>query len=101
MSYLIGIDIGTSGTKTVLFDEIGNTVASSTVEYDMAQPEIGWAEQDPEDWWKATCQSLREVIGKSGINADEIKGHRVVRANARRGAFGQRRQCAEECHNMV
>lgn len=74
MSYLIGIDIGTSGTKTVLFDERGNTVASSTVEYDMAQPEIGWAEQDPEDWWKATCQSLREVIGKSGINVDEIKG---------------------------
>ncbi|SHF27510.1 xylulokinase [Caldanaerobius fijiensis DSM 17918] len=74
MGYLVGIDIGTSGTKTVLFDVNGNTIASSTVEYDMFQPEIGWAEQDPEDWWRATCQSLNNVIKKSGIKPEDIKG---------------------------
>lgn len=42
--HLIGIDIGTSGTKTVLFDLNGNVVASDTQEYPIYQPQIGWAE---------------------------------------------------------
>ena len=49
MNYLIGIDLGTSATKTVLFDEECNVVASAAVEYPMAQPRNGWAEQDPAD----------------------------------------------------
>ncbi len=74
MAYLLGIDIGTSGTKTVLFDEMGNTVASALGEYPLYQPNIGWAEQDPEDWWNAVCLTVREVLSKSGINAAEVKG---------------------------
>ncbi len=74
MSFLLGIDIGTSGTKTVLFDEMGNTIASSVGEYPLYQPNIGWAEQDPEDWWMATCTTIKEVIYKSGIDVSEIKG---------------------------
>lgn len=70
--YVIGIDIGTSGTKTVLFDELGNTVASKTVEYPLYQPHNGWAEQDPEDWWEAVKTCLKEVSGK--VNAAEISG---------------------------
>ena len=50
MQYLIGIDIGTSGTKTVLFDTEGNVIASATIEYPLSQPQNGWAEQDPADW---------------------------------------------------
>lgn len=74
MAYLLGIDIGTSGTKTVLFDEGGNTVASALGEYPLYQPNIGWAEQDPEDWWKATYTTINNVLLKSGIKAGEIKG---------------------------
>lgn len=74
MAYLLGIDIGTSGTKTVLFDINGNTIASSTKEYPLYQPRIGWAEQDPADWWKATYTSINEVILKSGVNKEDIKG---------------------------
>ena len=74
MAYLLGIDIGTSGTKTVLFDENGTTVASDTQEYPLYQPRNGWAEQDPEDWWKATCVSTRNVLAKSGVNPRDIKG---------------------------
>ncbi|NLC68210.1 MAG: xylulokinase, partial [Clostridiaceae bacterium] len=74
MSYLLGIDIGTSGTKTVLFDETGQTIASSLKEYPMYQPNVGWAEQDPEDWWVATYTSIKEVIGKSGTKTEDIKG---------------------------
>ena len=73
MSYLLGVDIGTSGTKTVLYDELGNTIASSLEEYPLYQPYIGWAEQEPEDWWRATCLSIKHVISKSGIDASPLR----------------------------
>jgi len=74
MKYLLGIDIGTSGTKTVLFDRGGNPVSSSTAEYPLYQPEIGWAEQDPQDWWKAVCITINQVIKDSNINPESISG---------------------------
>lgn len=74
MNYLIGVDIGTSGTKTVLFDENGTVISSATVEYPMYQPQNGWAEQDPDDWWNATVETLSKVISDSGVNAADIKG---------------------------
>lgn len=74
MRYVIGVDIGTSGTKTVLFDEKGNSIASYLVEYPLYQPKIGWAEQDPEDWWNATHTSIKAVIDRSGVSPDDIKG---------------------------
>jgi xylulokinase len=74
MAYLLGIDIGTSGTKTVLFDEVGNTVVSAVYEYPLYQPNIGWAEQEPEDWWNATVLGIRKVLSDSGIKACDISG---------------------------
>lgn len=74
MKYLLGIDIGTSGTKTVLFDTRGTAVASCTVEYPMYQPKIGWAEQNPLDWWNAVCESTKSVIKKSNVKASDIAG---------------------------
>ena len=74
MSYLLGVDIGTSGTKTVLFDVQGKTIASDTQEYPLYQPKNGWAEQDPEDWWRATHVSIQNVLRKSGIDPKAIKG---------------------------
>ncbi|MBN1776487.1 MAG: xylulokinase [Clostridiales bacterium] len=70
--YLLGIDLGTSGTKTVLFRRDGSVVASSTVEYPMDQPENGWAEQAPEDWWNAAVQTISAVLRKSGVNPGDI-----------------------------
>ena len=74
MDYLLGIDIGTSGTKTVLFDREGKSIASSVGEYPLYQPKIGWAEQNPEDWWNAVCFTSKEVIRKSGVSPSDIKG---------------------------
>lgn len=74
MEYLLGIDIGTSGTKTVLFDTQGGVVASKTVEYPMQQPQNGWAEQDPADWWQAVCEGIRSVLQQSGIDAKAVRG---------------------------
>ena len=74
MEYLIGIDIGTSGTKTVLFDTEGNVIGSALREYDIIQKKIGWAEQKPESWWEATVESLKEIIQKTQIDTVKIKG---------------------------
>lgn len=74
MKALLGIDIGTSGTKAALFDLSGQTLASATCEYPMHQPQNGWAEQDPQDWWNATVQTIRQVLAQSGIDPGEIGG---------------------------
>ena len=74
MAYLLGIDIGTSGTKTVLFTEVGTPVASATVEYPLYQPQNGWAEQEPEDWWNAVVSGIRQVLNQSGAAASSIAG---------------------------
>ena len=74
MKYLLGSDIGTSGTKTVLFDLEGRAVASHTAEYPLYQPHNGWAEQDPEDWWNGFVEGVKAVIAKSGADASDIGG---------------------------
>lgn len=74
MRYLIGIDLGTSGTKTVLFDETGKGVTSATVEYPMFQPQNGWAEQDPGDWWNACVSTLRQVMEASRVPKEQVAG---------------------------
>lgn len=63
--YLIGIDVGTSGTKSVLFDTEGHTVASAVAEYPLYQPENGWAEQNPADWWEAAKSTLSQICAKA------------------------------------
>ena len=74
MDYLLGIDIGTSGTKSVLFDTGGNAAAACTVEYPLYQPQNGWAEQAPEDWWNAVRESVRGVLAKSGADPRAVRG---------------------------
>ena len=72
MKYVLGVDLGTSGTKTVLFDQNGTVIASSTVEYPMYQPQNGWAEQDPEDWYHASVETIHQVLSKSGVNVQDV-----------------------------
>ncbi len=72
MKYVLGIDLGTSGTKTVLFDQEGHAQASSTVEYPMYQPHNGWAEQAPEDWYNAAVATIRTVLQKSGVAREDV-----------------------------
>lgn len=74
MSYLIGVDCGTSGTKTVLFDEKGTVIATSTVEYPMYQPQNGYAEQDPKDWADAMINTIKAVMDSGGVKKNDVKG---------------------------
>ena len=72
MTFYLGIDIGTSGTKTLLIDESGNVIAESNAEYPLHQPKPGWTEQDPEDWWKATVKTVRSVMKAAGIPPESV-----------------------------
>lgn len=74
MKYTLGIDVGTSGTKTVLFDTNGHKIASHTIEYPMYQPKNGWAEQEPADWWNAVQGTIKETVTKSGVDKADIVG---------------------------
>ena len=74
MKYLLGIDLGTSGTKTVVFTEDGVAISSATEEYPLHQPNNGWAEQDPSDWWNACIASVKSVLAHSKINPSDIAG---------------------------
>ncbi len=74
MRYLIGIDVGTTGAKTILIDEQGNLVASSLEEYPLHTPRPKWAEQDPADWWRATVDSIKNVLAQSSVKPDDVKG---------------------------
>jgi xylulokinase len=71
---LLGIDVGTGGTRAVVVDEAGRVVASATSEHEaFASPETGWAEQDARDWWRAAGEAVRAVLASGAVSADEIK----------------------------
>lgn len=72
MSYFVGIDVGTSATKAALFDEVGSIIATESEEYELIQPNNGWAEQRPLDWKNASINTLKEVVSK--VDAKEVKG---------------------------
>ena len=72
--YLIGLDIGTSGTKSILADQDGKVVASSTQEYPLYTPKPGWAEQNPADWWQAVVKGVQVILKKAAVPMEQIVG---------------------------
>ncbi|MFR5072677.1 MAG: FGGY family carbohydrate kinase [Bianqueaceae bacterium] len=74
MEYLLGTDIGTSGTKTILMDIKGNLISQDLQEYDVITLKPLWAEQWPETWLEATKTSIQNTVAKSGVAPQDIKG---------------------------
>jgi len=74
MEYLLGLDIGTSGVKTLLISLEGKIISSKTVSYPLKTPHPGWAEQSPYDWWEATLKVIEEVVSSIHIDSTQIKG---------------------------
>ena len=61
MKYLLGTDIGTSGTKTILMNTEGKLISQDLEEYDVLTPKPLWAEQWPDVWYEATKESIRKT----------------------------------------
>src|ERR1700675_3550673 len=71
--FFLGIDVGTGGTRALVIDEAGRVVASATEAHkDFASPQIGWAEQDPDDWWRACGVAVRKVLAENQLRGDQI-----------------------------
>jgi xylulokinase len=70
---LLGIDVGTGGSRALVVDEGGRVAASATVEHEpFASPQTGWAEQDARDWWRASEEAVRRVLSAEGVRAEDI-----------------------------
>ncbi|CAA9445036.1 MAG: Xylulose kinase [uncultured Phycisphaerae bacterium] len=74
MPHLLGIDIGTSGTKTLICDEDGKVLATAMAEHPIFSPKPGWSEQEPEDWWTATCTATKAVLKKAKVKPADVGG---------------------------
>ncbi len=62
---VVGVDIGTGGCKVVVFDLEGHLVAEAFKEYPVYHPRTDWAEQDPDEWWKAACSAMKQALSRS------------------------------------
>ncbi|MFZ0816905.1 MAG: xylulokinase [Candidatus Sulfotelmatobacter sp.] len=71
--YLLGIDVGTGGTRALILDERGRVISSATEDHRVfASPQIGWAEQDPCDWWRACGVAVRHALAQAKLRGDQI-----------------------------
>jgi xylulokinase len=61
MTALVGVDVGTTGVKALRLSPEGEVLARAEQDYPLSIPQPGWAEQDPEDWWRAAEAALAEV----------------------------------------
>lgn len=74
MAVYLGIDIGTSGTKTLAIDAKGKILASASQEYSCYAPKPLWSEQDPDDWWRAVVGTVRAVVKKAKLKPADVAG---------------------------
>lgn len=69
----LGIDVGTGGSRAVVIDEAGRVITFATIEHvPFASPQTGWAEQAPDDWWRASAAAVREVLANGKVRTEEI-----------------------------
>ena len=69
---ILAHDLGTTGDKATLFDGHGTLISSAFHGYETDYAQIGWAEQNPQDWWEAVCASTRDLLQKARVGRDEV-----------------------------
>lgn len=69
----LGLDGGTGGARALIADAAGRTLAIASEDYPTRYPAPGWAEQDPEDWWRAACAAVRGAIARAGVDPARIR----------------------------
>ncbi len=71
-NYVLAHDLGTTGNKATLYDREGRMVSSAFDGYGTEYAHTGWAEQNPEDWWRAVCTSTRKLLQQAQVGADDV-----------------------------
>ena len=73
MTYLLALDQGTSSSRSIVFDAMGNIVAMAQRELPQIFPQPGWVEHDPVEIWRSQLATAQEAIAKAGLQASDIK----------------------------
>ena len=112
MSLLLGIDISTTGAKSLIIDNNGNVLASATTPLGLSTPRPLWSEQDPDDWWQAVISSIRQALAQADIPGARIAAigltgqmHGLVLLDAHHSALRPAilwndQRCGAECDDM-
>lgn len=87
---LIGVDAGTTGLKSLVFDLTGRPLSQAYREYPLVHPEPGGAEQDPEDWWRALCETVREAVERADVRPGSVAGLSISSQGSTVVALGAR-----------
>lgn len=72
-SLFLGIDVSTTGSKALLVDETGNVVGAALTEHSISTPKPLWSEQDPQEWWTASTNSIRQALSQAGAKGEDVK----------------------------
>ncbi len=70
--YFLGIDVSTTGSKTLLIDETGTVAATASTPHPLFTPRPLWSEQNPQDWWETSSASIRQVLGEAGLGGERV-----------------------------
>jgi len=97
-SFLVGVDLGTSACKTVIFNTEGKKVSEAQQEYPVYHPQPKWAEQNPREWWNAAVETMKKSLKKAGIREKEIAGLAV---DSQREAVVPINKKGEELYNSI
>ncbi len=72
--FILAHDLGTTGNKATLFDAEGQQIGSAFADYAVNYPQPNWAEQNPDDWWAAVCETTQRLLAETGVSAGNIAG---------------------------
>ncbi|MFT0847153.1 FGGY family carbohydrate kinase [Actinomycetaceae bacterium L2_0104] len=73
VEYVLGIDLGTSGARAGVYDRDGEVHGFGTASWETSHPKPGWAEQDPDTWWRSTVEAVQNAVRESGVDPADIK----------------------------
>ena len=99
MKYLIALDQGTSSSRSLVFSEHGDIIASAQQELSQIYPQPGWVEHDPQDIWRSQLATARQAIAQAGIASTDIAGVGIT--NQRETTLLWRRDNGQALHNAI
>lgn len=99
MKYLLALDQGTSSSRSLVFSEHGDIIASAQQELSQIYPQPGWVEHDPQDIWRSQLATARQAIAQAGIAFTDIAGVGIT--NQRETTLLWRRDNGQALHNAI
>ena len=99
MKYLLALDQGTSSSRSLVFSEHGDIIASAQQELSQIYPQPGWVEHDPQEIWRSQLATARQAIAQAGIASTDIAGVGIT--NQRETTLLWRRDNGQALHNAI